>query len=46
VPAKRLAFEREPIAVGDDLKNQINNRGPGRFIVRSKVLVAKLNRPL
>ena len=26
--AERPAFEGEPIAVGDDVKNQINNRWP------------------
>jgi hypothetical protein len=44
VPAKRFAFESELIAVGDDAINQINNRGPGCFIVLSKVLVVELNR--
>jgi hypothetical protein len=34
VSAECLAFDRESISVGHDVKNQINNRRPGCFIVR------------
>ena len=44
VLTKRLAFERESIAMGDDVKNQINNRGPGCVIGLSEFLVVELNR--
>jgi hypothetical protein len=43
---ERLAFECEPIAVGDNLKNEINNRGPRCFTVLSKILVVELNRSM
>jgi len=46
VLANRLAFEREPITVSDDLKNQINYRWPGGFIEFNQLLVAEMIRPL
>jgi hypothetical protein len=33
VSAERLAFDRESISMGYDVKNQIDNRWPGCLIV-------------